>query len=79
MNLIFLRSNGTIKNVCKNPNEWSIPNLINQFVQMLNPKYKIYYYRSWNQNGNIWYDIGSHTEFFILTNKVLNDGDLWTY
>lgn len=48
MNLIFLHNDGTIKNVCKNPDEWSVPNLISQFVQTLNPKYKIYYYRSWN-------------------------------
>lgn len=27
--------------------------------------YKIPYTRLWNEGRNIWYDVGSHTEFFI--------------
>ena len=28
--------------------------------------FKIYYVRSWtDDNGERWYDVGSHTEFFI--------------
>ena len=29
-------------------------------------KFKIYYTRSWKRNGATWYDVSSHTEFFIL-------------
>lgn len=35
--------------------------------------FKIYYVRSWTyDNGERWYDVGSHTEFFI---EVDDDGD----
>ena len=28
-------------------------------------KYKTPYVRTWEENGEMWYDVGSHTEFFI--------------
>lgn len=34
--------------------------------------FKIYYVRSWVTNGERWYDVGSHTEFFI---EVDDDGN----
>ena len=34
--------------------------------------FKIHYVRSWVANGERWYDVGSHTEFFI---EVDDDGN----
>ena len=32
-----------------------------------NPRYFSYYQRTWKDNlGNLWIDVGSHTEFYIL-------------
>ena len=30
-------------------------------------EYKIYYIRMTVENDGMWYDVGSHTEFFFLT------------
>lgn len=46
--------------------ETEIGSAIIEYVQSLNPDYKIYYMRSWEaENGDIRYDVGSHVEFFI--------------
>ena len=51
---------------------------IDKYAQSNNLKnYKIYYFRSWKKDENIYYDVGSHTEYFILTNKNFKNGDLW--
>ena len=44
--------------------------MINDFCQ--ERAFKIYYYRMWNDNGNTWYDVGSHSEFFCLTGSQEN-------
>ena len=79
MNLIFLRSNGTVKVVARgiSAEDETITKRIKKYVNSINPNYKIYYFRSWKKDEDIYYDAGSHTEFFILTNKNLKDGDLW--
>lgn len=41
--------------------------VISDYIKQLNPTFKIYYIRSWvNEDKSITYDIGSHSEFFIL-------------
>jgi len=37
---------------------------IRKYVKKLNPKYKIYYIRTWTEKDKTWYDVGSHSEFF---------------
>ena len=38
---------------------------IHKFCQDRN--FKVYYVREWQDNDGLkWYDVGSHTEFFIL-------------
>lgn len=39
--------------------------LIREFIRSVNPSYIVYYTRVWGTNP-IWYDVGSHTEFFAL-------------
>lgn len=29
--------------------------------------FEIYYVRNWVQNGELWWDVGSHSEFFLAT------------
>lgn len=39
---------------------------IKEFVKRINPNFKIYYIRSWiDEDDKIWYDVGSHNEFFF--------------
>lgn len=40
--------------------------MIHQFCGERN--FKIYYVRNWIQNGELVYDVGSHSEFFYLAN-----------
>ena len=39
---------------------------IKQYIHKINPNYKIYYIRSWEDDTRIWYDVGSHSEFFYI-------------
>lgn len=32
--------------------------------------FKIYYYRKWSQDGESWFDVGSHTEFFLVRPEI---------
>jgi uncharacterized phage protein gp47/JayE len=55
----------TIKEIIKN---------IYSYVAKLNPDYQIYYTRRWkDDNDNIWFDVGSHTEFFVLKGEAPED------
>jgi hypothetical protein len=45
-----------------------------RFIADINPDYKIYYTRRWtDDSGNLWFDVGSHTEFFILKGDIPED------
>lgn len=63
-NLYFIRSNGEKRLVTENINKETIMNHIHEYVASLNPNFKIYYFRSWEEDGGTMYDVGSHTEFF---------------
>lgn len=40
---------------------------IHKFIKEKNPNFKIYYIRQWvDDSGIIVYDVGSHSEFFLL-------------
>ena len=68
MNLYFIRSNGEKRLVKENIAENEVYSHINQYVNRLNPTYKIYYTRSWYSEdwGGTLYDVGSYSEFFLL-------------
>lgn len=77
MNLMFLRADNTIENIAKNVKEEEVSSLIKAFISKKNPNFKSYYVRKWCSNG-IWYcDVGSHSEFFLLTDKEMGDGEKW--
>ena len=72
MNLYFLSSNGEKRLVASNINaEDNVYTLIENYVKELNPDFKIYYIRSWGNvdKDGITYDVGSHSEFFLLINE----------
>lgn len=52
---------------------------IQQFLDEHN--YKSYYTRTWVENGSKWFDVGSHTEFFVVREyshrKYLNDAGIY--
>lgn len=33
--------------------------------------FKSYYVRTWYNNGYTWYDVGSHTEFFLVDKNLM--------
>ena len=65
MNLYFKNSNGGEGLIAQNVDMDNY----NFYVQkyLVDKKYKSYYQRSWfDEDGSIWIDFGSHTEFFVL-------------
>ena len=47
---------------------------INTFLSDHN--FKSYYMRTWYEDGYTWFDVGSHTEFFLCdTNIMRSDSD----
>lgn len=65
-NLYFIRSNGEKRLVRENIDPETAMGYINEYTHSLNPNYKIYYVRSWESEEGTMYDIGSHTEFFLV-------------
>ena len=70
-NLYFLDSRGEQRLVKKNVETETVMKVISHYVNNLNPTYKIYYYRTWfdETTGGTIYDIGSHSEFFLLVDE----------
>lgn len=66
-NLYFIRSNGERILVEPKIKEDNIIKFIKKFVKEKNPNFKIYYIRSWATDEGTMYDVGSHTEFFLLS------------
>lgn len=69
--LFFQDSKGNLRIVDKSIDEKDVPNEITHFAYKLNPKFQIYYIRTWEDPGtqDIVYDVGSHTEFFRFKEK----------
>ena len=65
-NLYFIRSNGEKRLVRENIDPETAMGYINEYTHSLNPNYKIYYIRTWESEEGTMYDVGSHTEFFLV-------------
>lgn len=59
----FQRSNGEFMLLWENCPQEDVWLVIKEFLKKHN--YKSYYTRTWENNGIKWYDVGSHTEFFL--------------
>lgn len=70
LKLYFENSYGERKFVGNYSTDSEVPAAINKYVKQINPNFKIYYYQSYeNDNGEIVYDVGSWSEFFILVRE----------
>lgn len=66
-NLYFIRSNGEKRLIHENIDPEKVISYIKEYTYSLNPNFKIYYIRSWETEEGTMYDVGSHTEFFLLS------------
>ena len=62
--LIFQNSRGEERVIAEPSNREEVNKEINKFLDDHN--FKSYYTRVWEENGRLIFDVGSHTEFFIL-------------
>ena len=64
MKLYFQNSRGVERLIAELSNREEVVKEINKFLDDHN--YKSYYTRVWEDDGRLVFDVGSHTEFFIL-------------
>lgn len=67
-NLYFERSSSEHIILLENCTENDALNAMNEFMRKHN--YAAPYIRSWEANEQKWYDVGSHTEFFIWSKNT---------
>jgi len=64
-NFYFRDRFGKWRLLAENVRQNGVWELISDFLDQ-HPNFQHYYTRYWSdKDGNIWYDVGSHTEFFI--------------
>jgi hypothetical protein len=64
MNLYFQNSRDERRIIGNPENEDQAFKMIQSFLKEKN--YKSYYTRTWKDDEGTWYDVGSHSEFFLL-------------
>lgn len=70
MNLYFIVPFKKKRLIASNlQDEKEISQQIKKFLDDHN--FKSYYTRTWYENGYTWYDVGSHTEFFIVDANLM--------
>lgn len=62
--VIFRNSRGQEREIGTAQDQQEANKIINKFLDDHN--FTSYYTRGWEENGRIWLDVGSWTEFFIL-------------
>lgn len=67
MKLYFENSRGEKRIIAEPKTEEEAWDEFHKFCEDRN--FKIYYVRKWQTEDGIKYDVGSHTEFFILDNR----------
>ena len=74
MKLYFQNSYEKLKLIAEPTSDKEVFADIKQFLNERN--YKLYYTRTWiDKRNNKWFDIGSYTEFFILSEEELDEDD----
>lgn len=66
MKLYFLSSYGEKRLIRENIDPNQAMGYINEYIATLNPNFKVYYVRSWESDEGTMYDVGSHSEFFLV-------------
>ena len=67
MKLYFENSYGKKRIIAEPGTEEEAMKEINKFCEDRN--FKIYYVRKWQTDEGLKYDVGSHTEFFVLVDR----------
>lgn len=67
LKLYFDRSNGERVVVAEGIREDDLMAKMKADIATRNPDYKIPYIRTMYQSDGIWFDVGSHTEFYFAT------------
>ena len=67
--LYFRRSTGEFILLVDSIEEDDVQLIINEFLKQHN--FTSYYTRTWTVGEQKWYDVGSHTEFFVWTSDNL--------
>lgn len=70
-NLYFQNSRGEYELVVENPPSHGILRIITEDVKKRNPHFKIHYFNVTKGDGRTCYDVGSWSEFYILTDEAL--------
>lgn len=65
-NLYFKDCYQDLEIIAYNISKSDVYKTIIEAVKKMNPNYKIYYIREWTDKEGTWYDVGSHTEFFLF-------------
>jgi hypothetical protein len=71
LKLIFQNSRGEERVIAEPTNREEISKEIDKFLDDHN--FKSYYTRVWEENGRLIYDVGSHTEFFVLEGMTFEE------
>lgn len=72
MKLFFQNSKGEERLIAEPANREEVNKEINKFLEDHN--FKSYYIRVLEADGRLIFDVGSHTEFFILEGRPLKSG-----
>lgn len=67
MRLYFRRSNNSRNFLCRVFTREDALKAINNFLDQHN--YKSYYTRTWREGDEVWIDVGSWSEFFIVEDE----------
>ncbi len=70
MILYFVNSYGDRREIARPRDERGAHLRIQAFLAAHN--FKSYYIREWDENGEHWFDVGSHSEFFVLRKEEKN-------
>ena len=72
MGLYFQHSDGSFSFVCDlKEDDLPVSKALEDLYER-NPKFQSYYQRVWkDDNGAVWIDVGSHTEFYVVSPKQI--------
>lgn len=74
MKLYFQNSQGKLRVIAEPTSDKECNAAIKQFLD--EHGFKSYYTRTWtDKRNNTWFDVGSHTEFFVSTENDLDEDE----
>jgi len=70
MKVYFLDSYDNKREIAEVQTTKEVWSVINKFLEERN--YKSYYTRMWYKDNMTWIDVGSHSEFFLVDEDIVN-------